>query len=132
MVEQRTFKTPYTEPTRTDHYQDTGNPDLGYHYSSHLDSDTYHISVSKQSRVQMLFFAGGDNAFVQYLIACGVSGSKPGTLIKGLEIPINVDIFTLGSLWMYGSPMFTDFPATSTRTEQRGRCSILSDHSIPL
>ncbi|MBN1344840.1 MAG: right-handed parallel beta-helix repeat-containing protein, partial [Phycisphaerae bacterium] len=95
--------------TRTDHYQDDGLPDLGYHHALNFDADLYTVKVSRQNVVNMLFAAGGKNAAVQYVVACGVSGTRPGTVIEGLAVPLNIDVFTLGALWLYGSPMFRDF-----------------------
>jgi len=86
--------------TRTDHVQDTGIVDMGYHYPSthydYLNADNYVLYESLGGLVNLSLTAGISNAKRHYIILGSASGTTPGINLPGgfVVLPLNWDAFT--------------------------------------
>ena len=55
---------------------------------------------------------------VPYVTALTLSGTTPGTILEGVQVPINMDGLTWAGLLLAGTPLFPDFMGT---LDARGR-----------
>jgi hypothetical protein len=77
-----------------------------------LTVDTYEVSAYIGGYVNFFLNAGPDYAKRDYILAGGVSGNAPGTLLPGgLVLPVNLDWFTY-LLWALGDPYVINFFGT--------------------
>ncbi|MHC4943376.1 MAG: hypothetical protein ACYTG7_10200, partial [Planctomycetota bacterium] len=77
-----------------------------------LTVDTYEVSAYLGGYVNFFLNAGPDYAKRDYILAGGVSGNAPGTLLPGgLVLPVNLDWFTY-LLWAVGDPYVVNFFGT--------------------
>ncbi len=85
-----------------------------FHAQGPLYADNNAISASTGGTIALNLKAGDDNSSRNYLIFCGITGTKPGTPLPGgyATLPINWDPFTSLALSLVNTLLFVDFMGT--------------------
>lgn len=76
-----------------------------------LSADVFTLSEATGGTINFNLLAGRDNSRRNYLLACGVTGSDPGTTLPGgAVLPVNFDVFTYSFFFpLLNTPVFLNF-----------------------
>lgn len=74
-----------------------------------FETDLHDISIFNGGSSQLSLTAGGLYAGKNYLILSGLTGTWPGFLINGLEVPLNLDSWTWIAYSLANSPIMSNF-----------------------
>ncbi len=73
-----------------------------------LLADTEEVSAFLGSPIGFSLSGGNDLAGRIYIVLGSSSGTEPGFLVNGVQVPLNPDLFSLLLLYWTGSPIFPD------------------------
>jgi len=118
--------------TRTDEFPDSGQNDMGYHYSgTRLECDYTELQVGAGGVVNFTLDGGSVNANRKYILMSSISGVTPGLPLPGGQavLPINWDLFTSLIMPLLNSPVFSLF---MDRLDGLGMATATFDTNGPL
>jgi chitinase len=83
-----------------------GTLDLWLHRRSALRASTGSVSIQAPSRVDLSLRGGAARAGQTYLVLAGLSGTWPGLVLQGGQLPLNFDFLLQASVQLTGGPLF--------------------------
>jgi hypothetical protein len=79
--------------------------------NANFDTDVLHISTSTGQLCTFTLDAGATYANKSYIIFSGVTSTFPGFTLTGVDVPLNLDVWTWSAFSMINGPLMQNFMA---------------------
>ena len=77
-----------------------------------LEADRYTLPAASGGALTFVLDAGSSHAGRNYIVAGSLSGTKPGSTVSSLTVPLKLDAFSWLTIALTNTPMFSGFGGT--------------------